>query len=258
MANLFKGNLLQGKHCLVTGGASGIGRAIVNEFLAERAAIITIFDKNEAALSTMEIAFRDVIEGARIRLRRVDITDRNAVHAAVESNDTVDVLVNNAGIDKPYILGYSDEAVWEDIMRTNLFGAKYLSELAVQHMKANGGGSIIFITSVHTALAFPGGAAYDASKHALVGLMRTIALEYGAYHIRANALAPGAVYPTGITAKLTQAEIAEFSARIPLGRVGKPEEIAKVVAFLASDDASYINGAEIRVDGGLAIKNALF
>lgn len=258
MADIFKGNLLEGKHCLVTGGANGIGCAIVNEFLAERAAIITIFDKNEAALSTIEITSRDIIEQGRIRLRSVDITDRNMVRAAIESNGTVNVLVNNAGVDKPYILGHSDEAIWEDVMRTNLFGAKYLCDYVVPGMKANGGGSIIFITSVHTALAFPGGAAYDASKHALTGLMRTIALEYGAYNIRANAVAPGAIYPTGITKYLSEEQIKDFSSRIPLGRVGKPEEIAKIVAFLASDDASYINGAEIRVDGGLAIKNALF
>lgn len=239
-------SLLSRKRALVTGGASGIGKAIVKEF-EKQDAWVHIFDK----VIQMHHWRYPVDVG-----RKKDVEENFAM--LTKDYGPINILVNNAGIDEYYELGCTKEAVWEDIMKTNLFGAKYLCDLVVPHMQANGGGSIIFITSVHTALAFPGGAAYDASKHALVGLMRTIALEYGAHNIRTNAIAPGAIYPTGITAKLTQKEVAEFGAKIPLGRVGKPEEIAKVAAFLASDGASYINGAEIRVDGGLAIKNALF
>ena len=144
-------------------------------------------------------------------------------------------------------------------MEVNLTGTRQITEVIIADMLRHGrGGSLIFITSVHTALAFPGGAAYDASKHALVGLMRVLALEYGPKGIRANALAPGLIYPTNITtAELSCTEAERLGQRVPLGRCGHPKEIATVCAFLASDAASYINGAEIRVDGGLSIKIAL-
>lgn len=262
MTDLFyKGTLLKGKHCFVTGGANGIGRAIVGEFLAERAAIITVFDRDEAGLSQLEKSFQNSLAGARIRLYRVDISDRGAVRAAVKSIDSVDVLVNNAGIDLPFTFSPEhpyDGETWERVLQTNLMGTFNVTQAVLTKMIEEGdGGSIVFITSVHTALAWQGGAAYDASKHGLVGYMRSLALELAPYGIRVNAVAPGHIYPTNISLRRSEEENIAAGKRVPLGRHGTPEEIARVVAFLASDSASYVTGAEWRVDGGLSIKNAL-
>jgi NAD(P)-dependent dehydrogenase (short-subunit alcohol dehydrogenase family) len=247
---------LERKLVVVTGGANGIGRAIVKEFLRAGAYVMAI-DRDVEALRGLRSVQRDPM----FSTYALDITDDASIKRL--SNEIpelgVDILINNAGVDLPYNPVTSERENWDTVMAVNLTGTKQITEIVIANMLRHGrGGSIIFITSVHTALAFPGGAAYDASKHALVGLMRALALEYGSRGIRVNAIAPGLIYPTNITGKLGDAKAVELGRRVPLGRYGRPEEIASVCAFLASDEASYINGAEIRVDGGLAIKNALF
>lgn len=263
MSDLYKGTLFKGKHCLVTGGANGIGRAIVEELLSERAAIITIFDKDEVGLHQLEksFRFRDDLAGARTRFELVDISNRIMAYDAVKSIGLVDVLINNAGIDLP--LTFSPEnpyigETWDHVLQTNLTGTFNITQAVVAGMiREKSGSSITFITSVHTALAWQGGAAYDASKHGLVGYMRALALDLASYGIRVNAIAPGHIHPTNISRRRSEEENIAAGKRVPLGRHGTPEEIARVVAFLASDSASYVTGAEWRVDGGLSIKNSL-
>jgi len=249
--------LLEGKHALVTGGASGIGQAIAFAML-EQGADVAVFDRDISPL----FDYKPADEHCWL-LRQVDLSDQYSVgHGVAEMVGTFgcpDVLVNNAGIDQVYAWDDKDDAVWNNVMETNLHGTMRLTQGIVKRLLQNKmQGSIVFVTSVHTALAFPGGAAYDASKHALVGLMRNLALELGPHGIRANAVAPGFIFPTGITGKLSEEEVQSFAARIPSRRPGTPEDVAELVAFLASDKASYINGAEIRVDGGLSIQNHLF
>lgn len=247
-------DLLRGKRAIVTGGASGIGRAIAAAFLAEGATVV-VFDRDQAGLDRLGQQFPDGLIG-----KMVDVSSEADVAEAFASAtySPIDVLVNNAGIDQPFRIEQPDYRTWQSVLETNVNGSLYVAAHAIREMLRRGaGGSIIFITSVHTAQAFPGGAAYDASKHALVGLMRVLAIEHGTRGIRVNAVAPGAIYPTGITEPLGPDRARELGQRIPLGRCGTPEEVAKVCVFLASGLASYITGAEIRVDGGLGVMSPL-
>lgn len=244
---------LKGKRVIITGGANGIGRAIVEKF-CHAGAHVTAIDRDAEALKKLQ----DILNSYTLTTIPLDITNGALVSQLLRNHSNIDVLVNNAGVDLVYNLAAPNWENWEKVMTLNLSGTRHITEVVISDMLGHGrGGSIIFITSVHTALAFIGGAAYDASKHALVGLMRVLALEYGSKGICVNAVAPGLIYPTNITSELGDNKATELGRRVPIGRYGHPKEIANVCAFLASDDASYINGAEIRVDGGLSIKNVL-
>lgn len=244
------GNLLSGKRALVTGGASGIGLAIVEKFLNEGARV-SVFDMRHPGL--------DVI--ARTTAYQVDITDESVIENCMRQVllHPLDILVNNAGIDVPIDLTNFDRKVFRKILETNLEAPAFLAATAATYMRNHGiPGSIINIASVHIRQAFPGGAGYDSSKHGLVGFSRVLALEYGRYGIRCNTVDPGFTYPTGITMGLSSETVVDFANRIPLGRPTTPEDIAEIVAFLASDKAANITGASIPVDGGLPLKSALF
>lgn len=249
-----------GKRVLVTGGASGIGKAIVQKFFREGAHVI-VLDKDDNALH--ELTAQTMIKLRMPRVIRCDISNKNQMRRLLFEGRNLyylDILVNNAGIEKPFSFENPDDAAWNDVFAVNVNGARYVTESVASRMKERGReGSIIFVTSVHTAQGFVGCTAYDASKHALVGMMRVFALELAPYGIRVNAVAPGMVWPTNIAGGPAPEErIKKLAKRVPLQREGKPEEIADVVAFLASNAASYITGAEIRVDGGLSIQNTLF
>lgn len=247
--------LLEGKSVLVTGGVRGIGLAVANKFYEDDARVF-IFDKNAPSQSLV----------ARTKVHTVNVRNKANVkkHLAQVFSlaNGLDILINNAGVDLAYLHNSPEkdrQDVWDEVLGTNLDAIQYLTSLVVKYwLERHNKGVIVFVTSVHTALAFPGGGAYDAAKLALVGYMRSIALEHGPDGIRSNAVAPGFIYPTGITYKLSEKQVQDFAGRIPSRRPGTSEDVAKVVAFLASDEASYINGAEIRVDGGLAIQNHLF
>lgn len=253
-----------GKRVLVTGGASGIGNAIARLFLARGAAVM-VFDNNAEKLfdfaAEVQIQYKHMF-GYHV----VDLAEKNSVRALFEyigrehgEGVSFDVLINNAGIEISHSFEKPDDAAWDAVMATNVNGAHYVSEIVAHKMvEEKKCGSIIFITSVHTAVAFANCEAYDASKGALLSYMRTLGLELAPYGIRVNAVAPGMIWPTNIGGGSSEERIKKLAKRVPLQREGTPEEVAKVVAFLASDAASYITGAEIRVDGGLSIQNALF
>lgn len=246
---------LENKNALVTGGARGIGRSTVRE-LAKHGATVYFLDIDEKSISELE---DEANLTHRVHGFRVDISDQNQVNEIFHSKklDNINILVNNAGVDLDYSLEHPSDS-WNKVFAVNVEGTRYITEQVIQQMRSdNRPGSIVFITSVHTAQAFKGASAYDASKHTLVGLMRVLALELGHHGIRVNAIAPGAIHHAGRTAALTEPEAVELGRRVPLQRLGEPEDIAKVVAFLVSDYASYVHGAEIRVDGGLSIKNSL-
>lgn len=249
----FKEGILFGRNALVTGGANGIGRAIVRDFVKEGANVL-FFDIDEEGIRRLESEFSGEVKGYK-----VDVSKRQELEEIFQPGDfdDIDILVNCAGGGDNYSFENPNEEKWNQIMDKNFNSARYITELSMPMMLKKGKGSIVFITSVHTAQAFSNEAPYDSSKHALIGMMRVLALDYGKKGIRVNAIAPGSIYHAGRTGLMSESEARKFGKKIPMGRLGDPEDIANVVSFVSSDKASYISGTEIRVDGGLSIKNSL-
>ena len=245
---------LAGKKALITGGNSGIGLATARLFIAEGAAVaITGRDQK-----TLDEAVAEL--GPKARGYRADVTvaeDRKALFASLaEDFGKLDIVFANAGIGGRTPTGATDEAAFEKIMHTNLSGAFFTVNSAAPLL--NDSGSIIFNGSVHNYLGQPGMAAYAAAKGGLVSMARAIAGDLAPRSIRVNVVAPGAtktpIWKRGARANASAEESAKladfFSSVVPLGRWGEPEELAKAVVFLASDDSSYINAVELVVDGG--------
>lgn len=246
--------LLAGKTAIITGGASGIGKATSEVFIREGAKV-AVFDSDETLLKSM-------IGSKRLSNYLVDVRDEQKIQEALRNFEAkagpVDILVNNAGINPEEPVEKITDSVWSKTLDINLTGTRNSTQIIGNRMIELGvKGSIVFVTSVHTAQAFIGNAAYDASKHGLLGFMKVVAVEWAKYGIRCNAVAPGAIFPTGITANTPEEQRQKVSSRIPLGRWGTPQEIAEIIAFVASDKASYLVGAEIRIDGGLSVISPL-
>jgi NAD(P)-dependent dehydrogenase (short-subunit alcohol dehydrogenase family) len=246
---------LAGKKALITGGNSGIGLATARLFVAEGAQVaITGRDQK-----TLDEALAEL--GKNTRGYRVDITvaeDRKRLIAALATDfGSLDIVFANAGISGRTPTGSTDEAIFENVIHTNLNGAFYTVNSAAPLLNDNG--SIIFNGSVHNYLGQPGLAAYAATKGGIVSMARAIAADLAPRKIRVNVVAPGAtrtpIWKRGPRANQTaeqSAKLADFvSSAIALGRWGEPEELAKAVLFLASEDSSYINAIELMVDGGM-------
>ncbi|MFF4826748.1 glucose 1-dehydrogenase [Streptomyces sp. NPDC001312] len=234
---------LTGKVALVTGAARGMGAAEAR-LLTELGAKVVLTDVLEAEGEATATSL-----GAAARFVRHDVTDEKdwatAVAAAVDGFGRLDVLVNNAAVYSTAPIVEEDPARLETIIRVDLIGPFLGIRAVAGAMKANGGGSIVNISSQAGLQGMWGHGAYGAAKWGLRGLTRTAALELGADGIRVNSVHPGAI-DTAMTAHLGTKE----HPGAPLGRVGEPKEVARLVAFLASDDASYMSGAELAVDGG--------
>ena len=227
---------------LVTGGNRGIGLAIARR-LAAAGDRVTVTSRSG-----------DPVEG--LSVVPCDVTDAAAVDAAfgkVEAGQgPVEVLVANAGTTKDQLLALMSEASFTGVLDTNLTGAYRVAKRAVRGMMRQRHGRLIFVSSVVGLLGSAGQANYAASKAGLVGLARSLARELGSRNITANVVAPGFV-DTDMTASLPEDRKAAILAGVPLGRYASADEVAAVVAFLASDDAAYITGAVIPVDGGLGM-----
>jgi NAD(P)-dependent dehydrogenase (short-subunit alcohol dehydrogenase family) len=245
---------LTGKKALITGGNSGIGLATARLFVAEGAQVaITGRDQK-----TLDAAIAEL--GPNARGYRADMTigaDRERLFAALAVDfGKLDIVFANAGISGRTPTGSTDEAIFENIIRTNLNAAFFTVNSAAPLLNDNG--SIIFNGSVHNYLGQAGVAAYAATKGGVVSMARSIAADLAPRNIRVNVVAPGAtktpIWNRGARAAKSTDESAKeekfFSSVVPLGRWGEPEELAKAVLFLASDDSSYINAIELMVDGG--------
>jgi len=245
---------LEGKVAVITGAGSGIGRAMAERFTAEGAAVVVadvVEDRVREVVSRLQAAGRRAVGfvgdvGAETDAERM-------IDSAVEAFGRLDILCNNAGImDGVTPAGDLPLELWERVLRVNLTGPFLVCRKAIPIMRAQGGGAILNTGSIGGLHGGRAGAAYTASKHGLVGLTRNIAFMYAGEGIRCNVLCPGAVE----TAIGLGGEPNTFGlARLQLGmgtmpRVAKPEEIAAVAAFLVSDEASYVNGAVVVVDGG--------
>jgi len=249
---------LRDRVVIVTGGAAGIGRAVVRRFAAEGARV-SAWDVGDAAPLAGELSEE------RLDVRRIDVTDGAAVEAAtaavVERWGRIDVLVNNAGIvrDKQLVkwkdgavVSVLDDATFDSVIAVNLKAVFLCARAVVPHMIRGGGGVILNASSMVGLYGNFGQTNYAASKFGVIGMVKTWAKELGRKGIRANAVCPGFV-STPILAEIPEKVLKAIEDRVPLGRLARPEEIANTFAFLASDEASYINGAVIEVSGGLAL-----
>jgi 3-oxoacyl-[acyl-carrier protein] reductase len=242
--------LLTGKVALVTGASRGIGRAIALA-LASRGAHVVVAAREDNAAPT---AAAIVAAGGSAAALSVDVTDAASVAAMIAStleiNGRVDVLVNNAGITRDQLMLRMKRADWDDVLATNLTAAFTTVQAVLKPMIRQRSGRIISIGSVVGQMGNAGQANYAASKAGLIGFSKSVAREVASRQITVNVVAPGLI-ATDMTKTITDNAQEDWSAQIPLGRVGIPEDVAAAVCFLASDEASYITGQVLAVNGGM-------
>jgi NAD(P)-dependent dehydrogenase (short-subunit alcohol dehydrogenase family) len=243
----------ESKVVLVTGGASGIGRAAVRRFAAEGAAVV-IVDLDERRGHELEAELHD--SGASATFVAASVAVENEVAAVYQrvrtEHDRLDVLVNNAGLALESWGASTTLAAWRQVLEVNLDGAFLMARYAIALMLETGGGSIVNTASMLGHVGTPGATSYVASKHAVEGLTKNLALEHAADGIRVNAVCPGYINTPMVEEDLEADPT--LPGRHPLGRLGEPEEVAAVVAFLASGEASFVTGASYVVDGGYTVQ----
>lgn len=242
----------QDRVALVTGGSRGIGRAIALELAKRGASVVLSYAGNEVAAAETVKAITDA--GGKARAVRLDVSDTAACARVVEeiiaAQGRLDVLVNNAGVAIDGLVMRFKDDDWDTTLDTNLKGAFALIRAASRPMMKQRRGAIVNVSSVVGEMGNGGQAAYAASKAGLLGLTKSIARELGSRNIRVNAVTPGFV-ATDMTASIPAPLRDKLIEQLPLGRLGAPDEIAKAVAFLASDEASYITGEVLKVNGGM-------
>lgn len=248
-----------GKVALVTGGGSGIGRAVVRR-LARDGAVVFFCTNDEEQCAETEAELR--AEDLRVAGSVADVTRADDVRRFVEyaaDHGGADVIVNSAGIQRYGAVDETPEDLWDAVIDVNLKGMYLTAHFAVPHLRTSGGGSIVNIASVQAYVAQNRVAAYAASKGGIVALTKAMAIDHAPDNIRVNAVCPGSVDTPMLrsSADLHKGDqnpdevIATWGNGHPLGRVGRSEEVAELVAFLASERSSFITGAEHRIDGGL-------
>ncbi|HET7104081.1 MAG TPA: glucose 1-dehydrogenase [Terracidiphilus sp.] len=246
---------LAGRVAIVTGAGSGIGQGIAERLGAEGARVIVDYVGDPSGAKATESVIEKAGGEGEIVLADVTRTgdDRELVEAAWSRYGCADILVNNAGMEHKSDFWETTEQEYDKVMAVNLRGPFFLTQAFVQRLRAaKKPGRVINISSVHEDMAFPGFASYCCSKGGLRMLMRDLAVELGPLGITVNNVAPGAIATPINTALLNdKAKLGALLQKIPLGRLGNPGDVAGLVAFLASDEAAYMTGATLVVDGGL-------
>ncbi|MFZ7306933.1 3-oxoacyl-ACP reductase FabG [Avibacterium avium] len=239
---------MQGKIALVTGATRGIGRAIAEELSAKGAFVIGTATSEKGAESISAYLGE---KGKGLVLNVADAQSIDAVLTQIKADfGDIDILVNNAGITRDNLLMRMKEEEWFDILQTNLTSVFHLSKAMLRSMMKKRFGRIITIGSVVGSMGNPGQANYCAAKAGLIGFSKALAKEVASRGITVNVVAPGFI-ATDMTDALTEEQKAATLANVPAGRLGEPKDIAKAVAFLASDDAGYITGSTLHVNGGM-------
>lgn len=247
--------MLTGKVAIVTGGSRGIGRAIAEDLAANGAKVVVNYNSNATAAEEVVSAIK--ANGGDALAVQANVADfeqaQQLVKATTDAFGHVDILVNNAGTTRDTLLMLMKEDQWDEVLDINLKSVFNCCKAVARPMiRGKRGGRIINITSVSGLVGLPGQTNYSASKAGMIGFTKAFAKEVGSRGITVNAIAPGFV-PTDLTADLPEDMVKWATENTPLGRMGKPEEVAHAVTFLASDNASYITGEVIRVDGGIAM-----
>ncbi len=247
--------MLTGKVAIVTGGSRGIGRAIAEDLAANGAKVVVNYNSNATAAEEVVSAIKAT--GGDALAVQANVADfeqaQQLIKATTDAFGQVDILVNNAGTTRDTLLMLMKEDQWDEVLDINLKSVFNCCKAVARPMiRGKRGGRIINITSVSGLVGLPGQTNYSASKAGMIGFTKAFAKEVGSRGITVNAIAPGFV-PTDLTADLPEDMVKWATENTPLGRMGKPEEVAHAVTFLASDNASYITGEVIRVDGGIAM-----
>lgn len=240
------------KYILVTGGSRGIGRAVCLKLVSLGMPIIINYNSNHQAAEETKSLIENL--GGQAELLPFDVTDKSAVEAAIDQwetshpDDYISILVNNAGIRRDNVMFMMSDEEWHQVIDTSLNGFFFLTRRLLKHMMPRKrGGRIINVSSLSGVKGLPGQANYSAAKAAIIGATKALSQEVASRNITVNAIAPGFI-ETDMTKGLPEEELKKM---IPVGRFGKPEEVAALVAFLASEDASYITGEVININGGL-------
>ena len=239
------------KYALITGASRGLGKAVAIRLAKDGFAVIINYQSNKEAA---EDTLKQVQElSATGELLPFNVADPQAIEAALESwqnahpDDYISVLVNNAGIRKDNLMVFMQDDEWNKVLDTTLNGFFYITRRLLKDMMMHRNGRIINMASLSGIKGLPGQANYSAAKAALIGATKALAQEVAARKVTVNAIAPGFI-ATDMTKELNEAELKKL---IPMGRFGKPEEVASLVSFLASDEAAYITGQTISINGGL-------
>lgn len=245
---------MKGKSALITGASRGIGRAIAIELASQGANIAVNYAGNEKkAQEVVEELLQLGVKAFKIQADVANETDvKNMVKDVIKQFGSLDILVNNAGVTKDNLLMRMKEDEFDQVINTNLKGVFLCTKTATRQMMKQRDGRIINVASIVGVSGNPGQANYVAAKAGVIGLTKTTAKELASRNILVNAVAPGFI-STDMTDALTEEQREEMLAMIPLAKLGTPENVAKVVRFLASGDADYITGQTIHIDGGMVM-----
>lgn len=243
---------LSSKVALVTGGSRGIGRAIGEALASHGAHVVLGYAQGEAAAQAAAEAIRAA--GGKAETARIDVANSEAAEETIQEigkrHGRLDIVVANAGVSVDGLLLRIPEDGFDRMLAINLKGSIASARAGIKLMMRARTGRIIFVSSVVGEMGNAGQTAYAASKAAVIGAMKSIAREYASRNITVNAITPGFV-DTDMTSQLTEAQKAKIDAGIPLGRIGTPKEVAAAAVFLASDEAGYVTGHALRVNGGM-------
>lgn len=245
-------SLLKDKVAIVTGGGSGIGKSTALAYAREGARVV-VSDINEEHGN--QVVSEIKANGGKAIFVKSDASkaedNKALVEAAVAEFGRLDIAFNNAGIaGKAGLTGQTEPADWDKVVALNLNGVFYGCRYQLEQMDKQGGGVIVNMASIHGTVAAPMTSAYTATKHAVVGLTKNIAAEYGQKNIRCNAVGPGYIHTPLLEANLDEAAMKGIAAKATMNRLGKPEEIAELVVFLSSEKSSFTTGAYYIADGG--------